>query len=93
MKTRATYSASEEWRDQAECAGMDTNLFFPVTDADAAAPKRVCAVCPVRQECLEWAIATRQSDGVWGGMTEDERRRLRRRRQEAERAGRRAEVA
>ena len=90
---RPTYAASEDWRDEAACVGLDTNIFFPVTDADAHHAKAVCASCPVREECLEWAIATRQSDGVWGGLTEDERRRLRRRRQDAARAARRADVA
>lgn len=90
---RPTYAASEEWRDEAACAGLDTNIFFPVTEAEAAQAKSVCASCPVREECLEWAISTRQGDGVWGGLTEDERRRLRRRRQDAARAARRADVA
>ncbi len=76
---------TQEWRQDAACQGLDTNIFFPVDEAEAAEAKSVCAVCPVRIECLEWAILTRQTDGVWGGLDENERRRLRRRRQEAAR--------
>ncbi len=67
------------WRDDAACRGVDTDVFFPVTDEEAAEAKAVCASCPVREECLEFALQTRQEDGVWGGLTETERRRLRRR--------------
>ena len=73
------------WRAAAACNNLDTELFFPDSDADAGPALEVCAVCPVRQECLEFALATRQNDGVWGGLTETERRRLRRRRQERSR--------
>jgi WhiB family transcriptional regulator, redox-sensing transcriptional regulator len=68
------------WRDQAACRGLDTDVFFPLTDEEAGEAKAVCATCPVRELCLEYALVTRQDDGVWGGLTETERRRLRRRR-------------
>ncbi|HVL28940.1 MAG TPA: WhiB family transcriptional regulator [Acidimicrobiales bacterium] len=71
------------WRDQAACRGLDTDVFFPLTDEEAGEAKAVCATCPVRELCLEYALVTRQDDGVWGGLTETERRRLRRRRREA----------
>ena len=67
------------WRRQAACRDMDTDVFFPLTDEEAGPAKAVCATCPVRAECLEFALASRQHDGVWGGLTESERRRLRRR--------------
>ncbi len=67
------------WREDAACRGLDTDIFFPDTQEDAEEAKAICAICPVREECLEYALATRQDDGVWGGMTETERRRLRRR--------------
>jgi WhiB family transcriptional regulator, redox-sensing transcriptional regulator len=73
------------WRDEAACKGLDTGIFFPASDSDAGPAKRVCAGCPVRDRCLEWALATRQEDGVWGGLTDTERRRLRRRRRDAAR--------
>ncbi len=73
------------WRREAACRDLDTNVFFPLTDDEAGPAKAVCATCPVREQCLEFALATRQDDGVWGGLTETERRRLRRRRQERSR--------
>ncbi len=74
------------WRDDAACRGLDVDVFFPATDEEAGPAKAICAICPVREECLEFALATRQDDGVWGGLTETERRRLRRRRRERARA-------
>lgn len=73
------------WRELSACRGLDTGVFFPVTDEEAGPAKEICATCPVREECLEFALLTRQEDGVWGGLTETERRRLRRRRREAAR--------
>ena len=73
------------WRDEAACKGLDTDTFFPSSDAEAATAKLICAGCPVRSECLEWALLSRQEDGVWGGLTDNERRRLRRRRRDAAR--------
>jgi len=72
-----------DWKEQAACRTLDTSLFFPDSEADAAAAKEVCARCPVREACLEFALTTRQHDGIWGGLTENERRRVRRRRQTA----------
>ena len=72
------------WRAKAACRDIDTSWFFPdgdaVGDADVAAALAVCASCPVRDECLEFALTTRQDDGIWGGTTEAERKRIRRRR-------------
>jgi WhiB family redox-sensing transcriptional regulator len=85
-----TQRTLENWRQQSACRDMDPNIFFPATDEEAGTAKAVCAACPVRQECLEYAIATRQDDGVWGGLDETQRRRLRRRRQAAARAARAA---
>ena len=73
------------WREDAACRDLDTNIFFPESDEDAGPALDACATCPVREECLEFALVTHQDDGVWGGMTETERRRLRRRRREAAR--------
>jgi WhiB family redox-sensing transcriptional regulator len=74
------------WREDAACRGADTDLFFPATEEEAGPAKAICALCPVREECLEFALQTRQEDGVWGGMTETERRRLRRRLRDRARA-------
>ena len=73
------------WRQEAACRDLDTDLFFPVTEEEAGPAKAVCATCPVREACLEFALLTRQDDGVWGGLDGAERRRLRRRRREAAR--------
>ena len=72
---------STEFFADAACNGQDTSVFFPVSDTFAGAAKEICASCPVAEACLEYAIATRQSDGVWGGLTGVERHRLVRRRQ------------
>lgn len=72
-----------DWKERAACRTLDTSLFFPESESDAGPAKEVCAQCPVREACLEFALLTRQHDGVWGGLTETERRRLRRRRQTA----------
>ena len=71
------------WRPQAACRDSDTEVFFPESDADAAPALAICAACPVREACLDFALATNQADGIWGGATETERRRLRRRRRHA----------
>ncbi len=73
-----------DWRDLAACATHDPNMFFPAGETGPAAEqiryaKRVCASCDVQDECLSYAIETNQVSGVWGGLTEDERRPVRRR--------------
>ena len=72
------------WREHAACRDLDTGLFFPAGEGEASADqveaaKAVCAACPVRAECLSFALQTRQEAGIWGGLTEEERRRHRRR--------------
>lgn len=73
------------WQDRAACQGLDVELFFPLGTTGPALDqanqaKAVCTGCPVSPQCLEWALATHQ-DGIWGGLTDDERRTLRRNRQ------------
>jgi WhiB family transcriptional regulator, redox-sensing transcriptional regulator len=79
-----------DWQEDAACRGADTSVFFPASEADAGEAKAICATCPVAEACLEYALATRQPDGVWGGMTPTERHRLIRRRQKAARKARAA---
>lgn len=62
------------WWDQAACRQSDPALFFSDSPADAAEAKKVCAECPVRAECLEYANANGEKHGVWGGLTTVERR-------------------
>ena len=71
------------WRSKAACQGLDPAIFYPATDEEAEAAKAVCATCPVGQACLEYALANRERDGVWGGCTEKERRRLVRQRRKS----------
>lgn len=64
------------WRQRAACRGVDPDIFYPVSDDEAEAAKAICAQCTVREACLEYALANRERDGVWGGATERERRRI-----------------
>ena len=64
------------WRDRGACRGLDPEIFYPQSDEEAAEAKGVCAQCHVRVACLEHAIAKREKEGVWGGATERERRRI-----------------
>ena len=71
-----------DWRSSAACRDTEPDLFFPVgTTGDATyqieSAKRVCVGCDSQKACLEFALATNQEIGVWGGTTEEERRRLR----------------
>ena len=73
---------NEDWRVDAACRDTDPDLFFPVgTTGPAieqiASAKAVCGECDAQAECLEFALATNQDSGVWGGTSEEERRQLR----------------
>ncbi|HEY7704062.1 MAG TPA: WhiB family transcriptional regulator [Acidimicrobiia bacterium] len=74
-------AAPEQWRLRARCRDSEPATFFNFSDDPAAplAAKEICSLCPVRRECLAYALMTRQPYGVWGGMTATERRRLLRR--------------
>ena len=74
--------ASDEWRREAECRDTDPDLFFPVGTTGPAIEqienaKAVCRECDAQAPCLEYALATNQDSGVWGGTSEEERRELR----------------
>lgn len=71
------------WRQHGACKGVDPDVFYPVSDEEAEPAKAICATCPVREPCLEYALATRERDGVWGGATERERRRMIRQRRKS----------
>ena len=64
------------WREQAACRGADLGVFFPGRGESAGPARQVCAACPVRQSCLDYAITNRITHGVLGGLTERERRAL-----------------
>ena len=69
---------SRGWQDQANCMGVDPDLFFPERGASTREAKEVCRGCVVRLDCLEYALDNAEKFGIWGGMSERERRRLRR---------------
>ena len=76
---RAEREERRDWWKSAACQDADPELFFPVSAVgpgreDIARAKAVCASCRVRRPCLEFALATHQVHGVWGGTTEEERR-------------------
>jgi WhiB family redox-sensing transcriptional regulator len=78
-----------DWLHRARCKDEDPELFFPIgttgpAAAQTEAAKSICMRCDVRAQCLEWALATGQDAGVWGGLSEEERRALRRARRRSE---------
>ena len=80
------------WRDKSACLDEDPELFFAIGTTGPALrqieeAKSVCRGCDVVDTCLRWAIASRQEPGVWGGLSEDERRALNRRNARARRFG------
>jgi WhiB family redox-sensing transcriptional regulator len=73
---------TDDWRNVAACRDTDPDLFFPVGTTGPAidqieAAKAVCRACEAHTACLEFALATNQESGVWGGTSEEERRQLR----------------
>lgn len=78
--TKAKDSQIPIWRQKAACRGVDPDIFYPVTDEEAEDAKAICRSCPVQETCLDWALASPEKEGVWGGATERERRRIIRRR-------------
>jgi len=67
------------WQERALCAQTDPEAFFPEKGGSTREAKRVCLSCDVRGECLEYALAHDERFGIWGGLSERERRRLKRR--------------
>jgi WhiB family transcriptional regulator, redox-sensing transcriptional regulator len=74
LATPARFAA--RWREQAACRGTDLDVFYPERGQTAGPARQVCAACPVRQPCLEYALSNRITSGIWGGLTERERRPL-----------------
>lgn len=70
--------ASGDWEEKALCAETDPEAFFPEKGQSSRAAKQICMACEVRTECLEAALANQEPFGIWGGLTERERRALRR---------------
>ena len=68
------------WQDLANCRGADPDLFFPERGASTRTAKGICRECSVKNECLEFAIVSSEKFGIWGGLSERERRKIRRQR-------------
>jgi WhiB family transcriptional regulator, redox-sensing transcriptional regulator len=80
-------AADRSWQRQANCMGVDPDLFFPERGASTREAKEVCRGCVVREDCLEYALVNAEKFGIWGGLSERERRKIRRRRALERRAG------
>jgi WhiB family redox-sensing transcriptional regulator len=75
LAAQARFAA--RWRELAACRGTDLEVFFPERGESAGPARQICAACPVRQPCLDYAISNRITHGIWGSLTERERRALR----------------
>lgn len=69
-------ASNEEWQDHAACRQVPVELFFPPIEQEVEEAKAMCAICEVRQPCLEFALAAGERFGVWGGLSPQERRSL-----------------
>jgi WhiB family redox-sensing transcriptional regulator len=76
-------SAPEDtWQARGSCVGVDPDLFFPQRGESVVEAKAICVGCPVRAECLAHALERNERFGIWGGLSERERRAIRRRRRQ-----------
>ncbi|WP_298088495.1 WhiB family transcriptional regulator [uncultured Corynebacterium sp.] len=71
-------AVDRDWQEQALCAQTDPEAFFPEKGGSTREAKRICRACDVRDECLEFALEHDERFGIWGGLSERERRRLKR---------------
>lgn len=69
-------SPPDHWQELSACYGLDPEVFFPTTEEEAGLALSYCGVCSVRDVCLAWAVRNGERYGVWGGTTEQQRRRL-----------------
>ncbi len=74
-----TEADAQSWQEQALCAETDPEAFFPEKGGSTREAKKICTGCEVKAQCLEFALANDERFGIWGGLSERERRRLRRR--------------
>jgi WhiB family transcriptional regulator, redox-sensing transcriptional regulator len=74
-----TESDAQSWQERALCAETDPEAFFPEKGGSTREAKKICTGCEVKAECLEYALSNDERFGIWGGLSERERRRLRRR--------------
>jgi WhiB family transcriptional regulator, redox-sensing transcriptional regulator len=83
VNTMTALMTVASWRKRAACRGVDPEVFYPLTDEEAVEAKAICDSCPVREACLEHALSAREREGIWGGATERERRRILRQRRKS----------
>jgi WhiB family transcriptional regulator, redox-sensing transcriptional regulator len=69
-------SPPDVWQERSACFGIDPDVFFPISEEEAGPALAFCSACTIREECLSWALKNGERYGVWGGLTEQERRRL-----------------
>ena len=74
----APATTDDQWQERALCAQTDPEAFFPEKGGSTREAKRICMGCEVRDACLEYALAHDERFGIWGGLSERERRRLKR---------------
>ncbi len=72
-------SPPDVWQEQAACFGIDPDVFFPISEEEAGPALAFCASCSLKELCLAWALKNGERYGVWGGTTEQQRRRIQRR--------------
>jgi WhiB family transcriptional regulator, redox-sensing transcriptional regulator len=68
----------DRWQERSACYGLDAEIFFPTTEEEAGLALSYCSMCSVKELCLAWALQNGERYGVWGGTTEQQRRRLNR---------------
>jgi WhiB family redox-sensing transcriptional regulator len=78
MEAEPAIEEDEQWQERALCAQTDPEAFFPEKGGSTREAKRICLGCEVRDECLDYALAHDERFGIWGGLSERERRRLKR---------------
>ena len=85
LNALAAQPAASQWYMRGACRGLELAVFYPDPDneADSARALEVCSGCAVRETCLDHALTSRETTGIWGGTTERERRRILRRRRSA----------
>lgn len=71
----------DDWHDKAKCRGWDPDIFYPDRGVPSASAKAICNECLVQEDCLEFALTKDEHFGIWGGMSERERRKIYRERQ------------
>ncbi len=78
LRAGAPATSDDEWQERALCAQTDPEAFFPEKGGSTREAKRICTGCEVRDACLDYALAHDERFGIWGGLSERERRRLKR---------------